>query len=63
MYNVRFRKKVLGVREKERLGIRAVSGRFVVSFRSVVSWLQRLDAILKRQKPRTNWIWRHWQKT
>ena len=53
MYDVRFRKKVLEIREKEGLSIRGVAKRFGISFRSVVSWLQRLDPILKRQKPAT----------
>lgn len=53
MYDIRFRKKVLEIREKEGLSIRAVAKRFRISFRSVVSGLQRLDPILKRQKPAT----------
>ena len=53
MYDIRFRRKVLEIREKEGLSIRAVAKRFGISFRSVMSWLQRLDPILKRQKPAT----------
>ena len=53
MYDIRFRKKVLEVREKEGLSIRAVAERFGIGFRSVVSWLQRLEPKLKRNKPAT----------
>ena len=53
MYDIRFRQKVLEVREREGLSIRDVAKRFDISFRSVVSWLQRLDPKVKRNKPAT----------
>ena len=53
MYDIRFRKQVLEIRAKEGLSIREVAKRFGISFRSVVSWLQRLEPKVKRNKPAT----------
>ena len=53
MYDVRFRKKVLEIREKEGLSIRAVADRFGISFRSIVSWLKNLEPKLKRKPYKT----------
>ena len=53
MYSLCFRKKVLSVRVKESLSIRAASRRFAVSSRSIVSWLKRLDPKVTRNKPAT----------
>lgn len=53
MYSICFRKQVLSIREKEKLSIREASRRFGISFRSVVSWLQRLEPKMKRNKPAT----------
>ena len=48
MYDIRFRKQVLEIRAKEGLSIREVAKRFGISFRSVVSWLQRLEPTVRR---------------
>ena len=53
MYSLCFRKKVLSIRVKESLSIRAASRRFAVSSRSIVSWLKRLNPKVKRNKPAT----------
>ena len=53
MYSLCFRKKVLSVRIKESLSIRAASIRFAISSRSIVSWLKRLDPKVTRNKPAT----------
>ena len=53
MYDIRFRKKVLEIREKEGLSIRAVAKRFGISFRSIVSWLKTLEPKVKRKPYKT----------
>ena len=53
MYDIRFRKKVLEIREKEGLSIRAVAERFGISFRSIVNWLKNLEPKLKRKPYKT----------
>ena len=53
MYSICFRRQVLLIREKEGLSINAVSKRFGIASRSVVSWLQRVEPKTKRNKPAT----------
>jgi len=53
MYSICFRKQVLSIKEQEKLSIRQVAQRFGIAFRSVVSWLQRLEPKTKRDKPAT----------
>ena len=53
MYSLDFRKRVLAIREKESLSIRAVSVLFGVHFTTVTQWLKRIEPTVKRNKPAT----------
>ena len=53
MYSICFRKKVLSIREKEKLSIKQTASRFAIAIRTIVNWLQRLEPTTKRNKPAT----------
>jgi transposase len=53
MYSICFRKKVLAIREQEKLSIKQTAIRFAISIRTIVNWLQRLEPITKRNKAAT----------
>jgi len=52
-YSIDFRRKVLSVREKDRLTISEVAARFCVGVASVVRWLKQPEPKRTRNKPAT----------
>lgn len=52
-YSLDFRKKVLEVREKEGLSITSVANRFGIGRATVFRWTERIQPVLKRNKPAT----------
>ena len=52
-YSIDFRRQLLKVKSEEGLSISQVSDRFKVSPRSVCRWMNRLEPIIKRNKPST----------
>ena len=53
MYSLDFRKKIFKIKEKENLTFEQTSKRFDVSIRTLFSWQERMEPILKRNKPAT----------
>ena len=52
MYSLDFRKKVMEVKEREGLSIRAVAKRFSISFNTVMSWCKQLTPKAIKRSPR-----------
>jgi transposase len=52
-YPLKFREKVLEIREKEKLTLKETSKRFYVGTATVSRWLVRIEPRLKRNKPAT----------
>jgi len=52
-YSIDLRKKVLEVKEKEKLSYKEVARRFSVGIASVVRWSKRLEPQKTRNKPAT----------
>lgn len=53
MYSLDFRKKVFAIKEKEDLTFQEVSKRFDIGIRTLFRWKERIEPILKRNKPAT----------
>lgn len=52
-YSLDFRKKVFEMKEKKKLTIEKVSEIFGISARTVFRWQNRIEPVLKRNKPAT----------
>ena len=52
-YSIDFRRKVLSVRDAEKLTISGVANRFNVGIASVVRWINKLEPEKTRNKPAT----------
>jgi transposase len=52
-YSIDFRRKVLSVRDAEKLTISEVASQFRVGIASVVRWINKLEPELTRNKPAT----------
>lgn len=52
-YSLDFRKKVMGIKEKEKLTFEATSERFGIGMRTLFRWQNRLEAKMTRKKPAT----------
>ena len=53
MYSIDFRRRVLAIKEAEKLSFADVSKRFKVGIASVVRWSKKIEPTLKRNKPAT----------
>ena len=51
MYSLDFRKKVLSIRNEERLSIRDISKRFRLSRDTVFRWTKKIEVTVKRNRP------------
>ena len=49
-YSIDFRKKVLGVKAEEEISIAETAKRFAVGKATIVRWMHRVDAKVRRQK-------------
>lgn len=52
-YSLDFRKKVMEIKEKNNLTFEQASERFGVGMRTLFRWKQRIEPMLKRNKPAT----------
>ena len=52
MYSMDFRKKVMEVKQREGLSIRAVAARFSISFNTVMSWSKNITPKVIKRSPR-----------
>ena len=52
-YSLDFRKRVLEIREKEKLSVAETAKRFGVGTASITRWIKRIEPCLKRNKPAT----------
>ena len=56
-YSLDFRKKVLSVKEPEKLTFQEVADRFCIGIASVTRWVKRLEPKRTREKPTTKIDW------
>ena len=52
-YTIDFRKKVMGIKNKEKLSIKKTSIRFGIGTDTVVRWMKKLEPRVTRNKPAT----------
>lgn len=53
MYSLDFRRRVLAIKESEKLSFAEASKRFKVGIASLVRWSKKIEPTLKRNKPAT----------
>jgi len=53
VYSIDFRRRVLSIKETEKLSFAEVSKRFKVGIASLVRWSKKIEPTIKRNKPAT----------